>query len=80
MAGAHSVSSDTSHPTQDISHCLELQQYKECPEALLEHNLDDFYEEVWVLLWSEACANGAMDSPLTDAAIKDIMSMFGTQL
>jgi len=53
MASAHSVSSDTLGPTQDISRRLELQQYKEWLEALLESKLDDFCKEVWVL-WLEA--------------------------
>ena len=79
MASARSSSSDTSGPTQYISRRLELQQYEERLEALLESKLDDFCEEVQVL-WLEAGANGSMGSASTDAAIKDIMSLFCTQL
>ncbi len=66
-------------PTQDISCHLQLQQYGEWLEVLLESKLDDFCEEVQVL-WLEAGANGSMGSASTDAAIKDIMSLFCTQL
>ena len=46
MASVRSMSSDTSGPTQDISRRLELQQYEERLEALLESKLDDFCKEV----------------------------------
>ena len=51
MASAHSMSSDTLGPTQDISRRLELQQYEERLEVHLEIKLDDFHEKVQVL-WS----------------------------
>jgi hypothetical protein len=74
MSSVHSSSSDTSGPTQYISHCLELQQYEERLEVCLEIKLDDFREEVWAL-WSEAGANGGMGSASTDAAINEVVSL-----
>jgi hypothetical protein len=49
MASAHFSFSGTSGPTQDISHRLELQQYEEQLEVLLETNLNDFREKVRAL-------------------------------
>ena len=74
MSSVHSLSSDTSGPTQYISHRLELQQYEERLEACLEIKLDDFHKEVRALQ-SEAGANGGMDSVLTDAAINKVVSL-----
>ena len=79
MASTRSSSSDTSGPTQYISRRLELQQYEERLEALLESKLDDFREEVRALR-SEAGANGGTGSASTDAAINEVVSLFRTQL
>ncbi|KAH9067004.1 hypothetical protein EDB83DRAFT_2542288 [Lactarius deliciosus] len=46
MSSARSSFSDTSDNPQDISRRLELQQYEERLEALLESKLDDFREEM----------------------------------
>ncbi len=75
MASAHSSSSGTSGPTQDILHCLELQQFKEWLEALLGSKLDDFHEEVRALR-SETGANGGTGLASTDAAINEVVSLF----
>jgi hypothetical protein len=79
MASVRSSSSDTSGTTQDILRRLELQQYEERLEALLESKLDYFREEVWALR-SEAGANGGTGSASTDAGINEVVSLFCTQL
>jgi hypothetical protein len=79
MASVRSSSSDTLGPIHDISHRLELQQYEEGLEALLESELDDFHEEVRALR-SEDGANGGTGSASTDAAINKVVSLFHTQL
>ncbi|KAI9451537.1 hypothetical protein F5148DRAFT_1290056 [Russula earlei] len=79
MASARSSFSDTSVHLPNISHRLELQQYEERLEALLESKLDDFREEVRALRL-EAGANGGAPSASTEAAINEVVSLFRTQL
>ncbi len=79
MASVRSSSSDTLGPTHDISRRLELLQYEERLEALLESKPDDFREEVRALR-SEDGANGGTASVSTDAAINKVVSLFRTQL
>jgi hypothetical protein len=79
MASVHSSFSDTSGQPQDISRRLELQQYEERLEALLENKLNDFREEVRALRL-EAGANGGAGSASTDAAINEVVSLFRAQL
>ncbi|KAH8999723.1 hypothetical protein EDB92DRAFT_2080754 [Lactarius akahatsu] len=79
MSSARSSFSDTSDNPQDISRRLELQQYEERLEALLESKLDDFREEVRALRL-EAGANGAAGSTSTEAAINGVVSLFRAQL
>ncbi|KAH8981991.1 hypothetical protein EDB86DRAFT_3106937 [Lactarius hatsudake] len=79
MSSARSSFSDTSDNPQDISRRLELQQYEERLEALLESKLDDFREEVRALRL-EAGANGGVGSTSTEAAINGVVSLFRAQL
>lgn len=79
MASVHSSFSDTSGQPQDISRRLELQQYEERLEALLENKLNDFREEVRALRL-EAGASGGAGSASTDAAINEVVSLFRAQL
>ncbi|KAI9436935.1 hypothetical protein H4582DRAFT_366964 [Lactarius indigo] len=79
MSSARSSFSDTSVNPQDISRRLELQQYEERLEALLESKLDDFREEVRALRL-EAGANGGIGSASTEAAINGVVSLFRAQL
>ena len=75
MASVRSSSSDTLGPTNDISRRLELQQYEERLEALLESKLDEVRA-----LRSEDSANGGTGSASTDATIKKAVSLFRPQL
>jgi hypothetical protein len=79
MASANSSFSDTSVQPPNISHRLELQQYEERLEALLESKLDAFRKEVRALRL-EARANGGAASASTEAAINEVVSLFRTQL
>jgi hypothetical protein len=79
MASVRSSFSDTSGQPQDLSRRLELQQYEERLETLLENKLDDFREEVRALRL-EAAAHGAAGSASTDAAINEVVSLFRAQL
>ena len=78
MASAQSSFSDTS-ALPNISHRLELQQYEERLESLLESKLNAFREEVRALRL-EAGANGGAGSASTEAAINEVVSLFRTQL
>ena len=79
MSSARSSFSDVSVHPQDISRRLELQQYEERLEALLESKLDDFREEVRALRL-EAGTNGGVGSSSTEAAINGVVSLFRAQL
>ncbi len=79
MASAHSSFSDSSVHPSNIAHRLELQQYEERLEALLEGKLDAFRKEVRALRL-EASANGAAASTSTETAINEVVSLFRTQL
>jgi hypothetical protein len=76
MSSARSSFSDSSVYPQDLSRRLELQQYEERLEALLESKLDDFREEVRVL----RLETGGMGSTSTEAAINGVVSLFRAQL
>ena len=77
MSSARSSLSDTSiiHPP-DVSRRLELQQYEERLEALLESKLDDFREEVRALRLEAGGAGAAS----TEGAINEVVSLFRAQL
>ncbi|KAI0285532.1 hypothetical protein BC826DRAFT_119175 [Russula brevipes] len=79
MSSAHSSFSDTSTHPQNVSRRLELQQYEERLEALLESKLDDFREEVRALRLEAGARSGAA-SASTEAAINEVVSLFRTQL
>lgn len=80
MASAHSSFSDSPvHPT-NVAYRLELQQYEERLEALLESKLDAFRKEVRALRLEAGAANGGPGSASTEAAINDLVSLFRTQL
>src|SRR6266702_383311 len=79
MSSARSSFSDTSLHPQDISRRLELQEYEERLEALLESKLDDFREEVRALRL-ETGTNGGIGSASTEAAINGVVSLFRAQL
>ena len=79
MASAHSSFSDSSVRPPNIAYRLELQQYEERLEALLESKLDAFRKEVRALRL-EAGANGGAGSASTEAAINEVVSLFRTQL
>ena len=79
MASARSSFSDSSAHPPSIAHRLELQQYEERLEALLESKLDAFRKEVRALRL-EASANGGAGSASTEAAINEVVSLFRTQL
>jgi hypothetical protein len=79
MASAHSSFSDTSAHPPNILHRLDLQQYEERLEALLESKLNAFREEVRTLRL-EAGAKGGAGSASTEAAINEVVSLFRTQL
>lgn len=79
MASARSSFSDSSVHPPNIPYRLELQQYEERLEALLESKLDAFRKEVRALRL-EAGANGGAGSASTEAAINEVVSLFRTQL
>jgi hypothetical protein len=79
MASARSSFSDSSVHPPNIAYRLELQQYEERLEALLESKLDAFRKEVRALRL-EAGANGGTGSASTEAAINEVVSLFRTQL
>jgi hypothetical protein len=79
MASARSSFSDSSVHAPNIAYRLELQQYEERLEALLESKLDAFRKEVRALRL-EAGANGGAGSASTEAAINEVVSLFRTQL
>jgi hypothetical protein len=79
MASARSSFSDSSVHPPNITYRLELQQYEERLEALLESKLDAFRKEVRALRL-EAGANGGAGSASTEAAINEVVSLFRTQL
>ena len=79
MASARSSFSDSSAHPPSIAHRLDLQQYEERLEALLESKLDAFRKEVRALRL-EASANGGAGSASTEAAINEVVSLFRTQL
>lgn len=79
MASARSSFSDSSVHPSNIAYRLELQQYEERLEALLESKLDAFRKEVRALRL-EAGANGGAGSASTEAAINEVVSLFRTQL
>ena len=76
MSSARSSFSDESLYPQDLSRRLELQQYEERLEALLESKLDDFREEVRAL----RLETGGVGSTSTEAAINGVVSLFRAQL
>ena len=76
MSSARSSFSDGSVYPQDVSRRLELQQYEERLEALLESKLDDFREEVRAL----RLETGGVGSTSTEAAINGVVSLFRAQL
>ncbi|KAF8257860.1 hypothetical protein EI94DRAFT_1692001 [Lactarius quietus] len=78
MSSTRSSFSDISVHPQDISRRLELQQYEERLEALLESKLDDFREEVRALRL-ETGTNGGVSSA-SEAAINGVVSLFRAQL
>ena len=79
MASAHSSFSDSPVHPPNVAYRLELQQYEERLEALLESKLDAFRKEVRALRL-EAGANGGAGSASTEAAINELVSLFRTQL
>ncbi|KAI0297544.1 hypothetical protein B0F90DRAFT_1912759 [Multifurca ochricompacta] len=79
MGSARSSFSDTSIHPPNIPHRLELQQYEERLEALLESKLDDFREEVRALRL-ETGANGGTGLASTEAAINEVVTLFRAQL
>jgi hypothetical protein len=74
MSSTRTSFSDISVNPHDISRRLEMQQYEERLEALLESKLDDFREEVRALRL-DAGNNGG-----TEAAINGVVSLFRAQL
>jgi predicted RecB family endonuclease len=76
MSNARSSFSDLSGYPQDLSRRLELQQYEERLEALLESKLDDFREEVRAL----RLETGGVGSTSTEAAINGVVSLIRAQL
>jgi hypothetical protein len=70
MSSTRTSFSDISVNPHDISRRLEMQQYEERLEALLESKLDDFREEV------RALRGGGS----TEAAINGVVSLFRAQL
>jgi hypothetical protein len=79
MDSARSSFSDSSVHPPNVAYRLELQQYEERLEALLESKLDAFRKEVRALRL-EAGANGGAGSASTEAAINEVVSLFRTQL
>ena len=79
MASARSSFSDSSVHPPNIAYRLELQQYEERLEALLEGKLDAFRKEVRALRL-EAGANGGSSSASAEVAINEVVSLFRTQL
>ena len=79
MSSTRTSFSDISVNPHDISRRLEMQQYEERLEALLESKLDDFREEVRALRL-EAGNKGGVASASTEAAINGVVSLFRAQL
>ena len=77
MSSTRTSFSDISVNPHDISRRLEMQQYEERLEALLESKLDDFREEVRALRLEAGNNNGGAS---TEAAINGVVSLFRAQL